>query len=73
MEPLASMHPWLDWSDRTEVVEAMLACFRAGLKVTPIKTYWCATKMACVLYGAGSSEIQRNIIARQIGLGRQPS
>ncbi|MCY3911107.1 MAG: AMP-binding protein, partial [bacterium] len=31
-------HVGLVCSNRTEFVEVMLACFRAGLKMTPIKT-----------------------------------
>ena len=64
-------HVGLVCSNRTEFVEVMLACFRAGLKMTPIKTNWTAAEIAYVLDDAGSALVATDVpAARDAARGR---
>ena len=62
------------------ISEAMMRASYTGMQVmggygytldSNMQLHWRNARLGTI--GAGSSEIQRNIIARQIGLGRQPS
>ena len=65
-------HVGLVCSNRTEFVEVMLACFRAGLKMTPIKTNWTATEIAYVLDDAGSALVATDLPAARDAAGDRP-
>lgn len=65
-------HVGLVCSNRTEFVEVMLACFRAGLKMTPIKTNWTATEIAYVLDDAGSALVVADTPAARDAAGDRP-
>ncbi len=65
-------HVALVCSNRTEFVEVMLACFRAGLRMTPIKSNWTATEIAYVLDDAGSTLVVTDGPAAQDAAGDRP-
>ena len=65
-------HVGLVCSNRTEFVEVMLACFRAGLKMTPIKTNWTTTEIAYVLDDAGSALIATDAPEARDAAGDRP-
>ena len=65
-------HVGLVCSNRTEFVEVMLACFRAGLKMTPVKTNWTATEIAYVLDDAGSALVATDLPAARDAAGDLP-
>ena len=50
----------------------MLACFRAGLKMTPIKTNWTATEIAYVLNDAGSALVVTDAPAARDAASHRP-
>lgn len=52
LEPGA--HIVLSASNRREFIESLLACLRAGMVVTPVKTGWRAEELAYVLADAGT-------------------
>ncbi len=65
-------HVGLVCSNRTEFVEIMLACFRAGLKMTPIKTNWTASEIGYVLDDAGSALVATDTLAAADAAGERP-
>ncbi len=65
-------HVGLVCTNRTEFVEVMLACFRAGLKMTPIKTNWTPAEITHVLDDAGSTVVVTDVAAARDAAGGRP-